>query len=270
MKVSISNIAWDAAEDGHVAALLNEFRIKGLELAPTKIWDAPAEAEATAVNRYRDYWARRGVEIVAFQSLLFGRPELTIFDTAEARENTVAYLTSIIGLAGSLGAKVLVFGSPKNRIVGTLSPARAMEVAVNFFSRLGEVAADHGVRFCIEPNPATYGCDFVRTAAEGLELVRRVNHPGFGLHLDSGALTLNGEDYERALETCFDWLTHFHISEPNLGLVGQSQTDHRRIARALSRLGYGNWVSIEMRNNLTNPNPGAVRSALDFVTSTYC
>lgn len=100
--------------------------------------------------------------------------------------------------------------------------------------------------------------------------MQRVNHPGFRLHLDAGAMTLNGEDYGRTIEACLEWTAHFHVSEPNLDLVGQRGTPHERIARALRELNYQHWVSIEMRGGLTTPNTAAVRAALDSVTSTYC
>jgi D-psicose/D-tagatose/L-ribulose 3-epimerase len=269
MKISISNIAWDAAEDDAVAALLDEFGVKGIEVAPTKVWPSPEAADDASARTYREFWGNRGVEIVAFQALLFGRPELCLFTNDKAREKTFDYLCAIIRLAEKLGARALVFGSPKNRVAGDLPASRAFDIAAEFFWRLGEVAARHNTRFCIEPNPAAYGCDFVRTAAEGLALVRRVNHPGFRLHLDAGAMTINGEDYGRVIADCFEWTAHFHVSEPNLEMVGRQGTPHRRIARTLRELGYQGWVSIEMRGGLTAPNTAAVRAALDFVTATY-
>ena len=42
----------------------------------------------------------------------------------------------------------------------------------------------------MEANPPEYGADFVTRAAEAIELVKAVNHPGFRLHLDTGCMTL--------------------------------------------------------------------------------
>lgn len=270
MKISISNIAWDKAEDVEVAAILNQFNIAGVELAPTKIWAAPDSADDTSISDYRAFWHKQSIEIVAFQALLFGKPELCIFTSKESREKTFDYLCAIIRLAGKLGAKALVFGSPKNRVMGEMPKTQALDIATDFFSRLGEVAIQNNTRFCIEPNPEVYGCDFIRTAVEGVELVKLANHPGFRLHLDAGAMTINGEAYERVIESCIDWTAHFHISEPNLALIGQQGTPHRRIAQALQQSNYQGWVSIEMRGGLMNQNTDAVCTALDFVTSTYC
>ena len=42
LKLSVSNIAWKAEDDGKVYDLLNEFGFKGLDIAPTRIFpEAP-------------------------------------------------------------------------------------------------------------------------------------------------------------------------------------------------------------------------------------
>lgn len=264
MKIAVSNIAWDFSEEGPAAELLQKKKIKGVEIAPTKIWPSPLEASEESVSAYRSWWEERGIAVVAFQALLFGRPDLTLFESEDTREKTFHYLAGIIELASRLGAKVMVFGSPKNRLVGSRDRDRVWETATDFFRRLGERAAKAQTVFCIEPNAAAYGCDFIRTAQEGRELVRRVNHPGFGLHLDAGVLTLNGESYEKELEESLDCLRHFHISEPHLALIGSGGVDHARIASHLKKTDYRGWVSIEMRNGLQSSNLKAVELALDF------
>jgi len=269
MKISISNIAWDDSEEEAAAQILKEKHMQGVEIAPTKIWPAPIEVPPENILEYRGFWERQGIAIVALQALLFGKPESTIFENEKVREQTFQYLSQIIRLGSHLGAKVLVFGSPKNRRVGDRDPDQVMEAAVEFFYRLGEVASTYHTRFCIEPNAAVYGCDFIRTAQEGQALVKRVNHPGFGLHLDAGIMTLNGEDYEQVLEECQEILAHFHVSEPQLGLVGEGATNHQRIADQLRKIDYRGWVSIEMRNGLKPSNLDSVNQALDFVLARY-
>jgi len=269
MNIAISNIAWDPEEDDIVAGLLANRSLRGIEVAPTKIWPAPLNTPVESLHHYREFWKSRGVGIVALQALLFGRPELAVFQSEEIRRQTLDYLCGIIRLSSQLGARILVFGSPQNRRIGEVALETAMDIAASFFRQVGECAQKHGAVICIEPNPAAYGCDFVRTAAEGRECVRKVDQSGFRLHLDASAMTLNGEDYERAIEDSFEYLEHFHISEPHLGVIGRGRTDHRRIAACLRRLGYRGWVSVEMRCGWGKPNSAVVATALDFVLDTY-
>ena len=269
MKISISNLAWDAAEDDEVYQTMLAHSVEGIEVAPTKVWPNPDEADGNSVDLFRNHWLHRNIQVVAMQSLLFGRPELKLFADDVSRCDTILYLAKVIRMAARLGVRVLVFGSPKNRAKGSLSNAEAMSVAVDFFSELGEIANRFGVIVCIEPNPPEYGCDFIRDTGEALELIRRVNHPGFRLHLDSAIMTMNGEDPEEAIGSGIDYLEHFHVSEPELAVIGTRATDHARIASCLQRFNYQHWASIEMKTTASSSNVQSVASALEFVNHAY-
>jgi D-psicose/D-tagatose/L-ribulose 3-epimerase len=269
MRIAISNIAWHPSEEEPAAALLAAHGIQGLEVAPTKVWAKPTEVDSGQIDAFQYSWMRRGISLVGMQALLFGKPELQLFGEEECRRATIEYLTGIIRLAGRLGTTALVFGSPKNRMRGAMSATTATDIAIEFFNELGDVAGDNGVQLCIEPNPSAYGCDFVQTGAEGLELVQRIDHRAVRLHLDAGILTMNQEDIDHVLEDSIPYLAHFHISEPQLGVIGSGGVDHARIAGRLRKLGYRNWVSIEMRDGWTSPNTLAISEALDYVTHTY-
>jgi D-psicose/D-tagatose/L-ribulose 3-epimerase len=119
--------------------------------------------------------------------------------------------------------------------------------AAELFAELAPYASERGACLCIEPNPADYGADFVNHASEGASLARRVAHPGFGLHLDTGSLTLAGDDIPSAVDECMDVLRHFHCSEPQLAPIGRSgAVDHETIGKALRAAGYDGFVSVEM------------------------
>jgi sugar phosphate isomerase/epimerase len=248
MKLAISNLAWDPGQDDAVAERMKAHGFSAVELAPTKYWQKPLDASEREVSALRSAWEKRGFPICALQSLLFNTEGLALFASAEARDAMRDYLRGIIRLGGALGARVLVFGSPKNRHKGELGEKQALAIAVPFFRELGEIAMAHGTCLCIEPNPKAYGCDFVTTSKEGLELVRAVNHPGFGLHLDAAGMTLSEEALPAAIAACEKQIRHFHASAPNLGPVGEDRlVDHRGAAAALRAQSYDRFVSIEMR-----------------------
>jgi sugar phosphate isomerase/epimerase len=269
MNVAISNIAWDPHEDSEICRVMLDHGVAGLEIAPTKVWERPTETADGHLLAYRRWWSDRGIAVVAAQSLLFGQPDLALFGDAGARERTFQHLSGIIRVCGTLGVGALVFGSPGNRLVGGMAPGDAMDIAATLFSRLGEVATEHGTCLCIEANPAAYGADFVQTTAEAAALVRRVGNPGFRLHLDVSTMIINGEDCEGAIEDGFDLIRHVHISDPHLAVVGAWPDYHARVARRLRALGYGGWVSVEMRGGQAETNVAAVRRALDFAVGCY-
>jgi D-psicose/D-tagatose/L-ribulose 3-epimerase len=141
-------------------------------------------------------------------------------------------------------------------------------VAVGFFSELAATAEDCGVVLCIEPNPPDYGCDYVTTSAEGTALVQSIDRPGFGLHLDTGALTLSGESPPAALRAAAPVLRHFHASERDLAPLGTRGVVHAEFAAALASVGYGEWVSLEMRRVESDPT-GALQRALRVLRENY-
>jgi sugar phosphate isomerase/epimerase len=246
MRLAISNIAWPTERESIVANELSRLGVHGVEVAPTKTWPRPLEATERDATAYRNFWEQHGLPIIALQALLFERPDLRLFGDARQRAEMTAYLAGIFRLASWLGAEVLVFGSPKNRLRGQLTDDETSSVAVPFFRELGRLAVDQDVTLCIEPNPSAYGCDYVTRAAEGIELVRAVNHPGFGLHLDAAGMTLSGDDPATIFSSALPCWRHFHVSEPCLAPVG-SGMDHQPLASALRASGYHRWVSIEMK-----------------------
>jgi sugar phosphate isomerase/epimerase len=269
MRLAISNIAWPAGADETVLPWLHDEGFTGVELALTKVWPEPAQASAQEVARCRAWWESRGFRIVALQALLFGKPGLTIFDSPQVRRNTLDYLRAIITQAGRLGAKALVFGSPGNRKRRGLTAEEALALAVPFFREVGEFAGEHGVVFCIEPNPAEYGCDWVTNAAQASVVVDAVASAGFALHLDTAAMKLAGDSAEVVREAgtrC----QHFHVSAPFLHCVPGGDVPHEAFAAALEHSGYSGWVSIEMSEGKLQPSwQDGVRKALAFVRRTY-
>ena len=53
----------------------------------------------------------------AMQSLLYNGENLALFKTEEMRQNMYHHLVKIIKLAAKLDVKILVFGSPRNRLI---------------------------------------------------------------------------------------------------------------------------------------------------------
>ncbi|MBX9580051.1 MAG: sugar phosphate isomerase/epimerase [Gemmataceae bacterium] len=248
MRLAVSNIAWPADQDPAVGRVLADLGVAGIEVAPTKVWPDPPAATDAEVEVYRRFWAGFGIEVVAAQALLFGRPELTIFDSAETRCETLVYLRSIVRLCSRLGTRALVFGSPRNRRIGSTPPTEARAIAADFFGQLADAAADAGTTIMLEANPPEYGADFITTAAEAIELVRELNHPAFRLHLDTACMTLAGDPVRETFDAGFGLVHHFHVSEPSLAPPGASgRVDHAAFAAELAGRGYAGWVSLETR-----------------------
>lgn len=264
--LSISQIAWDTSEEVEIANLMVDMGVGAVELAPPRLFADPGKPLAGEIRACRSFWESRGINPVAFQSLLYGRPDLKLFGSIEARKAMLEYLLRQIAAAGELGVGALVFGSPQNRAVPEGMQAHtAQQIAIDAFGRLGEAAVRHGVYFCIEPNPVDYGCNYVTNAVEGIELVQAVGSSGFGVHLDSAGMWLAGDDYAISIRDAAPWLRHFHISAPQLDQITENGLPYRSALVALGEVGYRGVVSIEMRAADVGLNLARVREVLRFV-----
>jgi sugar phosphate isomerase/epimerase len=261
VKLSVSNIAWDPEEEEEILALLSRLEVAGIEIAPTKLWPDWVGATPAAAEEARATISAQGFEVPALQAILFGKPELSVFGTSEVQAELVDHVDHVATLAAALGARVLVFGSPRNRDPGERSPEEAKSLAVDVFTRMGERCAGQGVQLCLEPNPAVYHCRFMTSWRDAWDVVKAVNHAGVCLHLDAACIKLEGDDVIEAVETCAGSIAHFHVTEPDLGDFASPVLNHRAIGEALKRSGYEGWLSIEMRRS---ENP--VRSVEEAVS----
>ncbi len=269
MHVGISNLAWTPAEDSAVLAEMAALGCHCLEVAPTKLFSDPTRATRRELTDYRQKVADHGIRIVAMQSLLYQQPQLQIFGSQASRQETIDYLTRIFDVAEALGAGPLVFGSPGNRRKGDLEDSAALAIAEDFFRRAGERAAERHVCLCIEPLPATLGCDFIHNVNEGYELVRRVGSAGFGLHLDASSMHTNGEEPLTTIAAALPLVRHYHISEVGYGPFGSSGVDHASFAAALRAAGYDGVTSLEILGNAAGGNRQLVGDAIRGAQSFY-
>ncbi|MGB4843214.1 MAG: sugar phosphate isomerase/epimerase [Ferruginibacter sp.] len=268
MKLAVSNIAWRNEEEVAAAELLRDLGVKNIELAPTKIWHDPTRTTMQQALQYRDFWDSYGIEVVAFQSMLFNRPDLHLF-TKDTRKECENYLSQFVQLAGVMGVTRMVFGSPKNRQRGNLSKQEADSIARDFFIALAEVAEQNGVVFCIEPNAPQYACNYITTAQEGIDFVRSVARPGIGLHLDTGCMNLVGDDICSSIRNAGQTLSHYHVSSPMLEAVNSEVgIDHTAAADALREINYEGFISIEMKPQDTR-NLSRVYEAIMFTKESY-
>jgi sugar phosphate isomerase/epimerase len=253
MKRLASNIAWTPAQDAEVAALLRAEGFDGIEVALTRDWPDLAKADVADVRAFAARWRDEGLPIGAAQALLFGRPELVVFGTADVRRQTIDYLRLVFDLCAAAGARAMVFGSPRNRRVDGRPPAEARGIAVDFFGELAGEAEARQLALVIEANPPAYGADFVTTAAQAIDLVRAVDRPGFRLHLDLGCLRLAGEPVAETVIAAAPLLAHAHASSPHLApLLGPKPNQDDELdafVSALSGSGYAGAVSLEMRRS---------------------
>jgi D-psicose/D-tagatose/L-ribulose 3-epimerase len=269
VKLSVSNIAWPVEQDEAVANLLIEHGVRMIDVAPGKYVADFHRVPAEDVVRVRQWWADRGMAIGGMQALLFGTQGLNLFGDSQSRKDMASHLAAACRIGRILEAPRLVFGSPRNRDRTGLSDSEALRIAVDFFREIGRVAGDNGVCLCLEPNPASYGANFMTSTAETAAVVSEVAHPAVRLQLDAGAMAVNWEDPHETVKRYASLVGHVHASEPDLAVLGEGGADHAGIAAALRSHLPDHPVCIEMLTPKTADPLVAVAAALRVAITFY-
>jgi sugar phosphate isomerase/epimerase len=269
MRISISNLAWEVAEDQAVVAILNARGIDAIDVVPGKYFPHPSIASDTDISRVRDWWNDRGISIVGMQALLFGTTGLNMFGSYETQSTMLAYLATVCRIGAGLGASKLVFGSPRNRDRFGLTNDVAHEIAVIFFRRLGDIADKYGVMVCLEPTPSCYGANFMVGSDETANIVTLVAHPAIRMQLDTGSLTINCEDTHQIIKDYAALIGHIHASEPDLVTLGDAGTNHAAVAEMLDVYLPDQVVTIEMLPAKNGLNLIAVEKAIIVARKYY-
>ncbi len=269
MRIAISNLAWDVEQDAQIAELLGSKGVTAIDVAPGKYFSNIAEASTGEIESVRRWWNDRGFEITGMQALLYGTSGLNVFGGTDSRQAMLTHLEAVCRIGKTLGATRLVFGSPKNRDRSELSDQDMRTTAVEFFRQLGDIAAGHGVKICLEPNPPCYGANFMIDSTETAEVVGWVDHPAVRMQFDTGALAINGERAVEVLQLNASLVGHIHLSEPNLIPLGDSGADHGAIASALRQFLPDHVATIEMLATRGEAHEISIGRAVDTALSNY-
>jgi len=244
MKLSISNIAWSAEQDREMYAFLQENGFEGLEIAPTRIFpESPYEnllqANEWATTLEKEYQ----LIISSMQSIWYGHSE-KVFGSTDERETLIAYTKKAIDFAEAISCNNLVFGNPRNR--DTADVQSNMPIAIDFFRKIGDYAAEHNCVIALEANPSMYNTRFLNYTEQAADFANKVLSPGIKVNVDLGTIICNGEDIN-ILKQIPEFINHVHISEPGLNLI-EKRNLHEQLFAILKDIKYDKFVSIEMGN----------------------
>lgn len=269
MRISISNIAWDVENDISVSRLLGNHNIDAIDIAPGKYFKDFAKVENDDILAVRNWWANRGIEVIGMQSLLFGTKGMNIFASSKIQKLMLDYLKEVCRIGNILNARKLVFGSPRCRDCKGLTEEKAFNIAVRFFKKLANIAAEFNVIICLEPNPECYGANFMTNSEQTALVVNAVEHPSLKMQFDSGSIFINNEN---PLEICSKYshlIGHVHISNPNLSPLGSTQINHDKSAQAINNYLHEMPVTIEMLTKNSENLNCTLESAIEYTKLHY-
>lgn len=168
----------------------------------------------------------------------------------DADEKVIAeYLDKTFARLKRLGTKKVVFGS---------APARALDEETTQdmgYAQIAELCKSVIVPFCekyditvvMEPLRAA-ACNFINTLADGMRVVKAVNHPRIQLLGDTIHMMANNDNPEDVIRFK-DSLKHVHISELERILPEEGySTFVQTVINNLVSIGYEGTISFETKN----------------------
>jgi sugar phosphate isomerase/epimerase len=259
IRLGICNELFEGWDFARVCRTVKAVGFEGLEIAPFTL--APRITDVTPERRreLRTIVEDFGLSVIGLHWLL-AKTEGFYLTTPDAavRRRTADYLLALAEATRDLGGSLMVFGSPKQRdLLPGVSYEQALDYAAEVFGSIMPGIGALGVDFCLEPL-APSETDFLNTCAEAIDLIARVNHPNFLLHMDVKAQS------SEIAGTVPDLITrhaavagHFHAQDVNLRGPGMGNVDFGPIMQALVASGYDRWVSVEVFDF----SPGAEETA---------
>jgi sugar phosphate isomerase/epimerase len=254
MRYAICNetfVGWDHAR---ICKFSAELGYTGLEVAPFTLAPRITDVSADRRKELRQQAEDAGIPIIGLHWLLAKTEGFHLNSADEkVRVRTADYLKELARCCRDLGGDLMVFGSPaQRRVPAGASKQQAMDFAADTFRRAAPAFADFGVRLCLEPL-APPDADFITTAAEGAELLDRINHPSFCLHLDVRAMSSEGTPVTEIMKKYLPRTGHFHANDPNLRGPGFGNVDFVPIFKTLRESKYTGWVSVEVFDYTPDP-----------------
>lgn len=262
---AISFKPWKFEDQCRCAAQLG---YHALELAPftfTRDVRRVTPAERATIRKTAE---AHGLKVLGLHWLLAQTEGFHLTDNNPAvRESTARYAEALMDFCADIGGHIMVWGSPKQRSLPEgVTFEQGMDRAVAVFKSVMPWAKVRGVTIAVEPLARTE-TNFINTAAQGRELVRRVGSPHFALHLDVKAMSDEGTPIPDIIRAS-PGVAHYHANDPNLRGPGSSGLDHKPFAAALHEIGYKGYISIEVFKY--DPDPETIaREGIEYLKRAY-
>jgi sugar phosphate isomerase/epimerase len=247
MRHSICNEIFQGWSFAEAAKFARSVGYTGLEIAPFTLAEKPTDITAAQRSEYREILRSEGLTFAGLHWLMVSPKGLHVTTPdAALREWSWQHIRDLIDLCGDLGPNgVMVFGSPVQR--STVDGSTVEEATARYTEGLASVAAQaeqRGVAILVEALPAGQS-NVVTSLTEAAGIVRQIGSPAIQTMFDTHNAVDETEPHASLVEKYFDIIRHVHVNEMDGKHPGMGDYDFKPVLRALERLQYKGWVSLE-------------------------
>jgi sugar phosphate isomerase/epimerase len=102
---------------------------------------------------------------------------------------------------------------------------------------------------------------YIHTAQDGFAMIERVNHPNFGLMLDTNHMNIEEVDIYEGLRRAGPHLWFVHFADNNRRWPGSAHLEFAKFVAVLEEISYQGYISLEI---LPWPDPDtAAKSSIE-------
>jgi sugar phosphate isomerase/epimerase len=234
IQLAISNIAWKHSDFNDVLKIMNSYRIKYIELAPTKIADWIDWSDNSIIEKLKSY----NIKYISCQSILY-KTDINVFLD---KDKFIEHYKLVASICNKLGIKSIVFGSPKARHLYNCNE----DDAIHLFRKIGEISKEMNIIFCIEPNSKKYGCTWLTCLDNVINFVKKVDHSSVLVNYDLGNYIMENDNYIWNNNN-ISFIGHVQISNVELKpLCEDNLIIYKNAIANIINLGYKNGISLEI------------------------
>lgn len=131
-----------------------------------------------------------------------------------------------------------------HRILSQTQKFKLVERSVPLLRSLSKYAKDNDVMLLLEPLNR-YATPYCCTAADALSVCKTVDHPSFGILLDTFHMNIEEDSFSSALDIVKDFLFHMHFADNNRKMPGNAHIDFDSVLMALKNNNYNGYICFE-------------------------
>jgi sugar phosphate isomerase/epimerase len=247
MKFAICNEIFQNWNLDNSFAYARKAGYQALEIAPFTIAKYVTDINSAQRAAIRSLARRQQIEISGIHWVLAQTEGLHLTNPHESvRQATGTYLAALVDFCADLGGRFMVVGSPKQRsLTDGVSYEQGCAWAAAVFCEAVRRAEERAVTICFEPLAPTE-TNFINTAFEAIQFVRRLESDRFKIILDVKAMSAEAKPIPQIIRESWPHFAYFHANDRNLKGPGFGDVDFKPIATALKEVGYQGWVSVEV------------------------
>ena len=269
MKFAICNEIFKGWKMDDTLAYAAKAGYSAVEIAPFTLANSVTDIPASERKAIRESAGRHKIAIAGIHWVLVKPEGLYINHPDQAlRERTGKYFVDLVDFCADVGGTIMVVGSPKQRnILPGVTREQALDWASATFQNAVMQAEQRGVTICFEPL-APSETNFINTAADAIQFVRRIPSPRFKIILDVKAMCSESKPIPQIIRESWPQFAHFHANDRNLKGPGFGDVDFKPIAATLKEVRYQGYVSVEVFSFDEGPEAIASRS-IDYLKRSF-